>query len=228
MLIKRFLFFSLIFVFCINLKAQNNFEGNIKFKITSKDNSIDMNYFLKEGKFRIEMGENAENAVFINANGKSLILMPEQKMYMDLDNPMFAKMKDMMGKKNDDENGDQNDKDFDINKYRTGKTKSILGYECEQWVFNDIEEDEQNQVEAWVTDELGNFMFMENPMGSGFSPDWSGSFKNKGFFPLLVISKDSDGEEISKFEATEINKKSLSDDLFHAPSDYKEMKMPGM
>lgn len=228
MLIRKFLFFSLISVFCINLNAQNNFEGNIKFKITSDDNSVDMNYFLKEGKFRIEMGEKGENAVFINANGKSLILMPEQKMYMDLNNSMFAKMKEMMGNKDEDENEEKNEKDFDINKYRTGKTKTILGYECEQWIFNDMEDDEQDQVEAWVTDELGNFMLMENPMGSGFSPGWGGSFKDKGFFPLLVITKDSDGEEVSRFEATEVNKKSLNDDLFQAPSDYSEMKVPGM
>ena len=186
---------------------------------------MSMDYFLKNKNIRMEMGKEAKEAIFIYSNGKSMILMPEQKMYMDLDNSMFAKMKEMMHK-NNDENKD--DKDFDINKYKTGKTKTILGYECEQWIFNDTEDGEQDQVEAWVTDELGNFMFMENPMGSGFSPGWESSFKNKGFFPLLVITKDSEGKETSRFEATEVDKKSLSDDLFQVPSDYSEMKMPGM
>jgi len=116
--------------------------------------------------------------------------------------------------------------DFDINKYRTGEIRTILGYECAQWIFKD--EDEEDKVEAWVTDELGNFMLMQSPMGGGFSPGWSTSMKNNGFFPILVITRDEDGEETSRFEAIEVIKLLLDNKLFVPPSNFSEMKIPGM
>ena len=45
---------------------------------------------------------------------------------------------------------------------------------------------------------------------------------------MLVITRDEDGEENSRFEATEVKKESLSNNLFTFPSDYSEMKIPGM
>ena len=65
-------------------------------------------------------------------------------------------------------------------------------------------------------------------MGGGYSPGWSSSVKNSGFFPMLVITRDEDGNETSRFEATEVEEKSLSNELFEVPSNYGEMKIPGM
>jgi hypothetical protein len=210
--------------FSINsvLFAQDNFEGKIKFKITYEDEVNFLDYFIKGNNLRMEMGENAE-AVFIKTEDKSLVLMPEEEMYMDLNNSILSKLPGMSGM---EDNENDVEEDFDIDKYKTGKTQNILGYECHQWIFSDEEEDDE--VEAWVTSELGNFMLMQSPMGAGYSPGWSSSVKNNGFFPLLVITRDEDGEENSRFEATEINKQSLGDGLFGPPSNYNEMKIPGM
>ncbi len=204
--------------------AQGDFEGKIKFKITHDNDVMFLDYFIKGENLRMEMGDNAE-AVFIKNEGKSIVLMPEEKMYLDLDNSILSKMPGMTGM-NDEEYEDKDREDFNIDKYRTGKTKTILGYECYQWIFKDNEEDDE--VEAWVTNELGNFMLMSSPMGGGFSPGWGSSINNNGFFPILVITKDQDGEISSRFEATEVNKKSLDSDLFSPPSNYSEMKIPGM
>lgn len=215
---------SVIFLSNNNLTAQGDFEGKVKFKITHDDEVSFLDYFIKGENLRMEMGDNAE-AVFIKNGKRSLVLMTEDKMYMDLDNSLFNKFKDMAGmNENDDE--EENEEEINIKDYKTGKTKTILGYSCDQWLFKDEEEDEE--VEAWVTSELGNFMLMQSPMGAGYSPGWSSSVSNNGFFPILVINKDEDGEEVSRFEAVEIDKESLSDDLFSPPSDYSEMKMPGM
>jgi hypothetical protein len=223
------LFFLMFFLTSVNfLYSQTSFEGEIKFKVSHDENGMTMDYFIKDGKLRMEMGGEAKGTCFIHSNGKSLILMPEQKMYMDLDNSVFKKMQEMMKKNVDKAKEENSDKDFNIENYKTGETKSILGYKCEQWVFNDKEGGTDSKVEAWITDQLGNFMMMESPMGQGFSPGWSNTFKNKGMFPLLVITKDTDGKETSRFEATEIDKKSLSNDLFEVPSGYSEMKIPGM
>jgi Domain of unknown function (DUF4412) len=205
--------------------AQGDFEGKIKFKITHDAEVMFLDYFIKGENLRMEMGNNAE-AVFIKSEGKSIVLMPEEKMYLDLDNSILGKMPGMTGMNEDEENEENDREDFDIDKYRTGKTKTILGYECYQWIFKDNEEDDE--VEAWVTNELGNFMLMSSPMGGGFSPGWGSSINNNGFFPILVITRDEDGEENSRFEATEVNKQSLSNKLFNPPSNFSEMKIPGM
>jgi len=215
-------FLLLIFLVSSSIFAQS-FEGKIKFKITSDDDTMLLDYFIKGDNLRMEMGEKAD-AVFIKNKNKSIILMPKEKSYMDLNNSVFSKIQDMAGMNKGDDK--EKKEDVNIDKFRTGKTKTILGYKCSQWVFKDEEEDEE--VEAWVTDELGNFMLMQGPMGGGFSPGWSSSIKNNGFFPLLVISRDEDGDESSRFEATEINKETLNNKLFGAPSDYSEMKIPGM
>ena len=215
----------IVFASFTSFLAQDQFEGKIKFKIAHDGDEMFMDYFIKGGNLRMEMGENAE-AVFIKNEDKSIVLMPEEKMYMDLDNSLFSKIPGMAGMNNEDDDEAEDEEEFDIEKYKTGKTKTIQGYECHQWIISD--EDDDEEIEAWVTDELGNFMFMQSPMGGGYSPGWSSSIKNRGFFPMLVITRDEDGEENSRFEATEVKKESLSDKLFAPPADFSEMKIPGM
>ena len=211
----------LILLITNNLFAQTTFEGIVKIKMTADDESFFIDYFIKDDNMRMEINEE-EEVVFIKSGEKSLILMVEEKTYMDLNNPMFKQIPGMSNM-DDAENSSET---FDINKYKTGKTKNILGHECEQWVFSDQEEDVE--IEDWVTDELGNFMMMKSPMGGGFSPNWGSSFKGKGFFPLLVITRDEDGEETSRFEVVNVDQKGLNNDLFDAPSDFEELKIPGM
>ena len=45
---------------------------------------------------------------------------------------------------------------------------------------------------------------------------------------MLVITRDKNGKENSRFEATEVNKQGLSNDLFNPPSNFDEMKVPNM
>lgn len=212
-----------LLIFCLSsINFAQSFEGKVKFKMSYEDNHYLIDYFMKDENLRMEFGNNKE-AVFIKNKDKSIIVMPDQKMYMDLDNSIFDKIKNMTGMNKEDEN--EKKEEFDINKYKTGKTKTILGYKCYQWIFKDKEDN--NEFEAWVTDELGNFMFMQSPMGGGVSPSWSSSLNNKGFFPILVITKDEKGNETSRFEATEISKETLQSSLFKPPADFEEMKMPG-
>jgi hypothetical protein len=204
-----------------SILSQSSFEGTIKFKITHDGDVSFLDYHMKENNLRMEMGENAE-AVFLKRDDKSLILMPEEEMYMDLNQSLFKNIPGMNNPQKDEEI----EEEIDIDKFKTGKVMSILGYECHQWLFKD--ENDDDEVEAWVTGEIGNFMLMQGPMGGGYSPGWNSSLKNSGFFPMLVITRDEDGEETSRFEATEVEEKSLSDALFEVPSNYSEMKIPGM
>lgn len=216
--------FCMFFILATNLIAQGDFEGKIKFKISNDGEQMFLDYFIKDSNLRMEMGDDAK-AIFIKTEEKSYILMPEEKMYMDLDNSLFSKIQDMVGME-EEEDGDEDIEAVDMENFKTGKTKDILGYECHQWIFTSDEDDEE--VEAWVTSELGNFVLMQSPMGAGYSPGWSTSINDNGFFPMLVITHDEDGKENSRFEATEVKKESLSNNLFTFPSDYSEMKIPGM
>jgi len=139
-------------------------------------------------------------------------------MYMEIDKKMLENLPGI--KSNKDKNSS---KKININNLRTGKTKKILGYNCEQWIIND----ENGKVEVWVTNELGNFMTMDGPMGGGYSPAWSSYLENNGFFPMLVITTNPKGES-SKFEVIDVNKTSLSNSEFAPPSNYKKMNIPGM
>lgn len=210
-----------IFLFLLNTITAQDFEGKVKFKISHDGDENFLEYFIKGENIRIEMGDNAE-AVFIKSPEKSMLLMPEEEQYMDLNNSIFSRLQEMSGMGNEDDEQEE----YNINDFKTGKVMTILDFECHQWIFKEKDEDEE--VEAWVTDELGNFMLMSSPMGGGYSPGWSSSVKNNGFFPILVITRDEDGEESSRFEATEVDKKSLDDELFGPPSHYEEMKIPGM
>ena len=198
--------------------AQNNFEGKVKIKISAKDQNITMNYLVKDNNLKMEIGNGEETGSFIMKGNKYLVLMPAQKMYMEIDKKMLENLPGI--KSNKDKNSS---KKININNLRTGKTKKILGYNCEQWIIND----ENGKVEVWVTNELGNFMTMDGPMGEGYSPAWSSYLENNGFFPMLVITTNPNGES-SKFEVVDVNKTSLSNSEFAPPSNYKKMNIPGM
>jgi len=221
--IISFTTFTILFLSTSIIRAQSNFEGKIKFKITYNNEVTYLDYYIKDENLRMEMGKAAE-AVFIKNGQRSLVLMPEEKMYMDLDNSLFDKLPGMTGMEEDDD--EEVVEEFNIDKYKTGKIMTLLGYECHQWIMKD--EEDEDEVEAWVTHELGNFMLMQSPMGSGYSPGWSSSMKNRGYFPILVITRDENGEENSRFEATEINEQGLNIKLFIPPTNFTEMKIPRM
>ena len=88
--------FSLFLLFSIQLLAQSDFEGKVKFKVTHDDDVSFLDYYMKGDNVRIEVGEN-EQGVFLKTADRSLILMPEEKMYMDLNNSVFSKLPNMAG-----------------------------------------------------------------------------------------------------------------------------------
>ena len=105
---------------------------------------------------------------------------------------------------------------------KTGETKTINGYECEQWIIKG----DDNTSEAWMTKDLGSFIFFQSPMGGKEKPKWQEDIESSGYFPMLVIEKDSDGNETGRFEVKSIEKKSLDDSFFTVPDGYSQMKMP--
>ncbi len=217
--LNKNIFISLVGVLFLfltsSISAQKAFEGKIKIKLSSDNQTILMNYYIKDKNLKMELSNREENGSFIMKGKNYLVLLPAQKMYMEISSEMLKNLPEMKPTENTNR-----DNKIDINKFRTGKTKKILGYNCEQWIINN----KDGNMEIWVTNELGNFITMDGPMGKVYSPAWSTYLQNNGFFPMKVISNNGK----SVFEVIEVDKKSLSDAIFSPPSNYKKMTIPGM
>ncbi len=204
------------FIFTSILSAQSKFEGKVVFNFKDDNSSHDMTYFVKNNKFRIEVSEAGHDAamIFSPEEKSMMMLMPEQKMYMEFPLDKLSKY-----------NSDSKDKNDEGKITKTKETKVIKGYKCTKWVIDNPE----GQSIAWMTDELGGFMFMKNPMMKDKEkPDWQKEIEAAGYFPMLVINNDKNGKEKSRLEVTDIEKKKLDSSLFSVPSGYNKFNMPMM
>jgi hypothetical protein len=186
------------------LRAQS-FEGVVEYTVTTEEGTIPMTYMMKGDNVRVEMEQQPgrKAAILMNAKeNKSIMLMDQMKMYMDLPAPPAA---------------DSSTPKPEITK--TGKTQKILGYTCQQFLVK--EGDRQSDV--WVTKELGAFQMlrMRGRGGKASAEAWQKMIGSEGGFPLLAVTKEGDSQ-VSKMEATKVDKKSLDASLFKIPEGYKQ------
>ncbi len=210
------------------LFSADTFEGRITLNMKSgREKAVIVDYAMKEGLVRMEpkVEESGSAAIIFNWGRQEMImLMPEQSMFMVM--PMKA-----MTAPAGQPAGDHTQK-----VEKTGKTETILGYLCEQYLTQDGKE----TVEMWVTDKLGMFMglsggggMMGGMMGGGHggrqsSPSgWEQAIKGKqGFFPLRVIGRNTGGKETFRMDTTKIEPGPLPDSLFAPPDGFQKFEMP--
>jgi hypothetical protein len=212
-----FRFVSILFIFIsftfLNAFSQN-FEGVVKMKIESEGESVIMDYMVKGDKIRIELPDQSEQASMVMnlADRKMLIIMHEEKMYMEHRIPEFS----------DNETAEENDGDITI----TNETKNIHGFTATKWI---VKNENGDVTEAWITNELGSFFAMDNPMAQGKRKSkWESKLAGGGFFPLLVVTKDSKGKEKERMEIVTVDKRKLNESDFNPPAGYQKLEMPGM
>jgi len=209
------------------LASAGVFEGKVSLGLKSgRDQEMIIDYAMKDGLVRMEprMAEAEGAAMIFNlAKLEMTMLMAEQRMYMVM--PLKAAAAKAV-----------NDRDPGTAKLeKTGKTETILGYVCEQYIVTD----KSAVTELWVTDKLGTFMGTSgaNPMagmmgGGGKSANaaaWEEALKGKeGFFPLRVIAKDKASKETFRLEAKKIEPGSLPASLFEPPAGFQKLDMSGM
>ncbi|MFP4690767.1 MAG: DUF4412 domain-containing protein [Bacteroidales bacterium] len=221
-MITTLLIFNLLVGFStVSLSQDSNFEGRVKMNGTHEGSAHVVEYFLKGDKIRMEV-EKPNEAVIISDAGNMMVLMPQEMMYMEFSKSQIEQMQQMMGEGQG--SGSEPVIDEDMSLEKTGKTKEILGRECEQWIY----EDEDKKVETWAASGFGNFMGFKSPMEGGNADAWEGLFGDPDLFPMEMTQWDHNGNETYKFEVTEMEEKSLSDDLFLPPADYEKMDMMGM
>lgn len=203
------------------------FEGKVTLAMsTGKGKAQILDYSIKDSAIRIDLSAEGQSFASIMDLKKMemLMLMPQQKMYM------IMPMKDKVEKAVDAAMAKE------TNVEKTGRTETILGYKCDEYVSKDG----NTTTEIWIAEGLGAFMGLgsggDNPMagmfGGGGKPKaaggWEAKFKGKPGFPLRVITRDAKSRESFKMEATKIEPGSLPASLFQPPAGWEKFQMPDM
>lgn len=222
------IFFTVLILSLNVIKAQNQFEGKLKFKIQDENGKANyITYYTQNGNMRMDFPNSAKGGYMIVKNKSMYIVIPAQKMYIEYS----AGMKELMNSFSAPAKTTGKQKETDtktnweeiFNKAKTGNTKTILGHLCDEFVMPG---NDGGSTHIWVTKDLGNIVFMQNPMRR--NPFLDNVKKMGAYFPLLIEAIDAKGKVISKFEVVEINKEKLDGNLFDVPQNYKKMSIPGM
>jgi len=104
--------------------------------------------------------------------------------------------------------------------YKTGKTKNILGYKCEEYLI----EDEKETVTMWITRELNKEMKKTYMKNSTFSGLFSYAYYTDGLVMEYIIEDRKDGDK-SVMTVTDID---LSKKSSFNTMGYTIMDMSGM
>ncbi len=199
------------------------FEGVISFKSSYWGEESEFQYYSKDERTRIETrrARHGRAAVIMDLKVKKvsmLLLNLRLAMVMNLNTASLLASSGAAG-----------------GLTKTGNVHTVLGYRAEQWFHEGEEED----TEIWGTTGLGVFIGL-HPTSSMFgrtggAPPWVRALREQGIFPLIVIRKDKNGKERGRMEATAIESKVLSNELFEIPRRYitynkfdPDNKMPGM
>ena len=215
--LKRIIFtVGLLFLFTIEVFPQDHFQGKVTFQVTEEGQTNKISYLVKGNKFRIEPGQNEQmgmGVILFDADKNLMtVLMNEQKMYMQMPLDNSAGMMD------DESTGDE----YFV---KTGESKNIMGYSCDQFKYTDGEE----SGFAWMTKELGPFMFMRDPEGASDSENkWQQEIMEEGYFPMLVEQESPSGKMEKVFEVIDLKAMNLDDTLFSIPPGFSKFDMPGM
>ncbi|MES2767212.1 MAG: DUF4412 domain-containing protein [Bacteroidota bacterium] len=224
-------FFAVIFS---AVPGQAQFEGKIEYLVSADGKDVNVSYSSKGDNMRFDLLKaigpipGGMSAIINMEDKQAILLMKEQKMAMvtSIDGlTNIAARQKSLKKKDVDE----------ATIIKTGKTKSIAGYSCEQWVLRSKKQKKGNEtLEVWTAKQLGGIKLLSELLKD--SQEWMEKFdealgKNGGL-PLLVISKDNKGKETLRLEATNVSKDEITDATFQTPAGYQiidqsKMQMDG-
>ncbi|HED08128.1 MAG TPA: DUF4412 domain-containing protein [Ignavibacteria bacterium] len=211
---KLLIFLSFIFFFQTNIISQTNFEGKIVFQVKNNNETNQITYLVKGDKFRIEPKTPKGMGVMIYNSKKKMmiILITPKKMYMEV--PL-----DLTNKKSDKK---KKTKSYFKN---TGKTKKIFGYNSEKFEFVN----KGKKGEAWMTKDLGGFLFFRNPkQNSSSQSDWQKAIIAENYFPMVISEINSEGKPSVMFKVLEVKAKNLANSLFEPPAGYQKFDVSKM
>ncbi len=202
----------------IDVVAQ--FEGvvesqNLTVDETDTPRKFPMTLWISKGRMRVETGAIGETPastmIYRPDRGVFWILNSEAKTYIEvLQNPEQNSPATHL---------DGSDKP---QMKKTGKSKTILGYRCDQYVVRRPGE----ETEIWGTKNLGELTkALDAVLGSSMqqeSPDeWSNELTKLGVYPLIATTK-VEGKVVESQEVTKIEKLTVPAEKFDLPSGYQK------
>ena len=186
------------------------FEGAITVGFTASQGTQQMTYQIRNNVIRLDFtgGGMAGYLLHDNAKNTTKMVMPAQKMYMDM-----GAMQGMMAQ----ETAKSGPADIKL----TGKKETIAGYECEHAIVTS----DDGQYDVCLAKGLGSFYMQQGPMGRGNAggPPPALARLGRDLFPLKVQKV---GGDVS-MQVTKIEKKALDASMFEVPAGFQSMSMPG-
>lgn len=208
--------------------SQNTFNGKMEFKIQDQSGkTVNVMYYCQDGNMRMDLPGMGQKGYIISRKKETYVVMPAQKMYMQYSGD-FSKMMNsnpMMQNSQTQKNKLKDTTDWMKiwEKAKTGNTKTILGYKCDEFV---VRNNDGSSIHIWATKDLGTITIMNTPMSSNI---FLHSMQKIGtYFPLLTEDIGPNGKVISKFQVAELKRQKLDDNLFKVPEGFKKMNIPGM
>ena len=169
-----------------------------------------------------------------------MIVQPEKKQYMVMTQDDIKQMQAMMGpmmERMKQQRGKSKRPASSFKFAPTGKTERVAGVKCEVWhgAYVGADTSDRDEGEACVAKGVGfaiaeltfaNPMLMQGSSGSEQFEQYRELIgADKG---LLKATKFENGQARPQLEATSIERKTVSDDAFKPPADYKEVRMGDM
>jgi hypothetical protein len=169
---------------------------------------------VRQGKLRIDAeGQGHKVSSIVDPAAHTvLVVMPEQRMYMAMTLP------DAKGAA---------DRGDDMELTKTGKSEVVAGHHCDYWHVHRKGDDASKGADVCLASDLGTFMQPSGPMRRASAPVWQTALKGHEGFPLKVVEADG-GKAVTRFEVTQIERKSLDESLFEPPAGFRKMEMPAM
>jgi hypothetical protein len=107
---------------------------------------------------------------------------------------------------------------------KTGKTKKVLGYLCQQFMISQGE----METEIWGTKDLkGLSGALARALGeerAGQGATWNDELTKLGIYPLQANTR-IEGKVVESQEVVRIEKQTLAEDLFSLPAGYKRQSV---
>jgi hypothetical protein len=209
-----------------SLDANAQFEGileshNLTVDETDTPRNFSMTIWLGKGKMRVETSAigttPASTMIYRPDKGVFWVLNADEKTYIEvLQNP---EQNNAPGYPSDSDKAQMR---------KTGKSKTILSYRCDQYVVRRPGE----ETEIWGTTQLGGLMkALDAVLGSNrqeSTGEWVDELTKLGVYPLVARTK-VDGKLIESQEVTKIEKRPIQSDLFELPAGFqKESVQEGM
>jgi hypothetical protein len=194
-------------------QAEESFEGKYTMEMSGQGDKASMTIWTKDSHIRMAVASKDMPGEMIMRDGMStmLMIMPEQRMYMEMQIP------DMSGKMGGQEEKGGDDVPFE----KTGNTKEIEGFKAHEFVY----EKGAEKMVIWATEELGSMPMARGPAMQGYAAAMQKVTGLSSFFPLEMTGYKK-GKKDYQMRIKDIEKKELSDSMFQPPAGFRKMTMP--